>query len=111
LSDAALGGVLFALPVGLMLSLPFSGWAVNKIGSRILLCIALAIYSILLISLGSVNHVYQLIICLVAFGFASNATNIAVNTQAVATERLYTKAHYGILPRDCGAWQASPGRV
>jgi MFS family permease len=91
LSDAALGGVLFALPVGLMLSLPFSGWAVNKIGSRILLCIALVTYSILLISLGSVNHVYQLIICLVAFGFASNATNIAVNTQAVATEKLYTK--------------------
>lgn len=91
LSDAALGGVLFALPVGLMLSLPFSGWAVNKIGSRVLLCVAIVLYSILLVSLGSVNHVYQLIICLVAFGFASNATNIAVNTQAVATEKMYTK--------------------
>ncbi|OKS87725.1 MFS transporter [Mucilaginibacter polytrichastri] len=91
LSDAALGGVLFALPVGLMLSLPFSGWAVNKIGSRLLLTIAIVAYSILLISLGSVNHVYQLVICLVGFGFASNATNIAVNTQAVATEKMYTK--------------------
>lgn len=91
LSDAALGGVLFALPVGLMLSLPFSGWAVNKIGSRMLLAFAIITYGILLVVLGSVNHVYQLIICLVAFGFASNATNIAVNTQAVATEKLYSK--------------------
>jgi len=26
LNDAALGAVLFSLPIGLMLSLPFSGW-------------------------------------------------------------------------------------
>ncbi|NCD71320.1 MFS transporter [Mucilaginibacter agri] len=91
LSDAALGGVLFALPVGLMLSLPFSGWAVNKIGSRMLLTFAIITYGVLLVCLGSVDHVYQLIMCLVAFGFASNATNIAVNTQAVATEKMYSK--------------------
>lgn len=91
LSDAALGGVLFAMPVGLMLSLPFSGWAVTKIGSRRLLSAALLVYGIVLIGLGSVNHVYELIPCLVLFGFAGNATNIAVNTQAIATEAIYAK--------------------
>ena len=91
LSDAALGGVLFAMPVGLMLSLPFSGWVVTKIGSRRLLAFALSVYGIVLISLGSVDHVYMLVICLMLFGFAGNATNIAVNTQAVATEALYSK--------------------
>jgi len=30
LTDAALGAVLFSLPVGLMLSLPFSGWAIRQ---------------------------------------------------------------------------------
>ena len=34
LSDAGLGGVLFALPVGSMTSLPLSGWLVAKFGSK-----------------------------------------------------------------------------
>jgi MFS family permease len=52
LSEAALGGVLFALPVGLMCSLPFSGWIITKIGSRNLLVAALVIYSLSLVTLG-----------------------------------------------------------
>ena len=35
LSDAALGGILFSLPVGLMLSLPISGWLISIIGSKV----------------------------------------------------------------------------
>jgi MFS family permease len=101
LSDAGLGAVLFSLPVGLMLSLPLSGWAVTKIGSRKLVTIALSLYGITLISLGSVTHVYQLVICLVVFGLASNATNISINTQAVATEALYTKP---IMASFHGVW-------
>jgi MFS family permease len=101
LSDAGLGAVLFSLPVGLMLSLPLSGWAVTKIGSRKLLTIALILYGLTLISLGSVTQVYQLVICLVIFGLASNATNISVNTQAVATEALYPKP---ILASFHGVW-------
>lgn len=91
LSEAGLGAVLFALPVGLMLSLPVSGWAVTKIGSRRVLTASLSLYGIALVCLGLVNHVWLLALCLVAFGMASNATNIAVNTQAVATENLYPK--------------------
>src|SRR6478672_8451006 len=34
LTEAGLGSVLFALPVGLMCSLPLSGWLVSKFGSR-----------------------------------------------------------------------------
>lgn len=91
LSDAQLGGVLFALPVGLMLSLPFAGWMVGKIGSRSLLIIAVIFYGIALVGLGSVTHVWQLIACLIFFGFASNSGNISVNTQAVAAEVLYQR--------------------
>lgn len=101
LSDAALGAVLFALPVGLMLSLPLSGWAVTKIGSRSVLTIALVMYGLMLITLGLVTQVYQLIFCLVGFGLASNAVNISVNTQAVATESLYTKP---IMASFHGVW-------
>jgi MFS family permease len=91
LSFAALGGVLSALPVGLMCSLPFSGWIITKIGSRKLLIIALTIYGLTLVTLGLAQNSLQLICCLWLYGFSSNAVNISVNTQAVATERLYDK--------------------
>ncbi|WP_183557217.1 MFS transporter [Mucilaginibacter sp. SP1R1] len=101
LSDAALGAVLFSLPVGLMCSLPFSGWIITKIGSRKLLISALLVYAVALVSLGLAQNTFQLIICLVCFGFSSNAVNIAVNTQAVATEELYQKP---ILASFHGLW-------
>lgn len=42
LSYAALGAVLFSLPIGLTCSLPFSGWAITKAGSKkLLLCAVL----------------------------------------------------------------------
>ncbi|MEN0052282.1 MAG: MFS transporter [Mucilaginibacter sp.] len=91
LSDAALGAVLFSLPVGLMCSLPFSGWVITKIGSRKLLISALLVYATALVTLGLAQNTFQLIICLVCFGFSSNAVNISVNTQAVATEEIYKK--------------------
>jgi MFS family permease len=91
LSDAGLGAVLFSLPVGLMCSLPFSGWIITKIGSKKLLLSAIVVYGIALISLGLAQNTFQLIICLVCYGFASNAVNIAVNTQAVTAEGMYGK--------------------
>ncbi len=91
LTEAELGGVLFALPVGLMLSLPLSGWAVSKIGSRKVVAASLLFYGLALIGLGITNDIYTLILCLIAFGMASNAANVAVNTQAVATEALFKK--------------------
>lgn len=91
LSDAALGAVLFSLPVGLFLSLPFSGWIITKIGSKRLLLSAIMVYGIALVSLGLAKNTFQLVICLICYGFASNAVNISVNTQAVAAEKLYDK--------------------
>ena len=101
LSEAELGAVLFAIPVGLMISLPIAGWAVTKIGSRKVLAAALALYAITLITLGLATNVYVLVICLVIFGLGSNATNISVNTQAVATEALYPKP---IMASFHGVW-------
>jgi MFS family permease len=101
LSDAALGAVLFSLPVGLMCSLPFAGWIITIIGSKRLLIGALTMYSLALISLSLAQNVFQLIGCLVVYGFASNTVNISVNTQAVATEIMYKKP---ILASFHGLW-------
>jgi len=91
LSYTALGAVLFSLPVGLMCSLPFSGWMITKIGSKNLLLGAIAFYSFALLSLGLAENTFQLIICLFCYGFAGNTANISVNTQAVATEAQYNR--------------------
>ena len=101
LSEAALGAVLFALPVGLMLSLPLAGWAVNKVGSRKVLAISLSMYGLALAGLGFVDNVYMLAANLLLFGVASNSVNISVNTQAVATELLYSKP---IMASFHGVW-------
>lgn len=101
LTDAALGGVLFAMPVGLMCSLPFSGWVITRIGSRNLLISALTVYAISLLTLSMAQNTVQLVACLLVFGFASNAVNISVNTQAVAAEELYKRP---ILASFHGLW-------
>ena len=101
LNDAELGSVLFAIPVGLMISLPIASWAIAKVGSRLVLAIALALYSLTLITLGFAPDVWTLTGCLVVFGLGSNAVNVSVNTQAVATEAMYPKP---ILASFHGLW-------
>ncbi len=101
LSETALGLVLFALPVGLMLSLPFSGWLIAKIGSRKVAVGSLLLYALLLPLIGFVQHLYQFYIVLFFFGFAANMVNISVNTQAVGVEALY---HKPIMATFHGFW-------
>ncbi|HTE00380.1 MAG TPA: MFS transporter [Mucilaginibacter sp.] len=104
LSDAGLGGVLLAIPTGLMCSLPFTGWIITKIGSRKLLIISIVSYAFLLVGLGAAQNIFQLVGCLWVFGFAGNSANIAVNTQAVATEKLYEKP---IMASFHGIWSVA----
>ncbi|WP_205501932.1 MFS transporter [Rufibacter psychrotolerans] len=101
LSEAQLGAVLFSLPVGLMLSLPFTGWLTSKIGSRKVVTIALVIYSTTLVTIGLSQTTWQLVVALFFFGFASNMANISVNTQAVGVESLYKKS---IMASFHGLW-------
>ncbi len=91
LDDAALGGVLFSLPIGLMLSLPFSGWIITKIGSKKVVLGAILGYGLFLICLALANTPVELIISLICYGFFGNMVNISVNTQAVAAESMHEK--------------------
>lgn len=91
LSEAALGGVLFALPIGLFVSLPFSGWLIAKIGSRRVVLFSGILYSFTLLAIGFSVNVVQLIASLFVFGFSGNLLNISANTQAVSLEARYVK--------------------
>lgn len=101
LSDGALGGVLFALPVGLMCSLPLSGWLVAKYGSKKMVILAMLGYPLVLVSIGLVLSVWQLVACLFVFGLFGNLTNISINTQAVGVEKLYGRS---IMASFHGIW-------
>ncbi|MDQ3536819.1 MAG: MFS transporter [Bacteroidota bacterium] len=101
LSEAELGAVLFALPVGLMLSLPLTGWLVTKIGSRKVVIFAVFMYSIILFTIGLAYNTYLLVAILFFFGLISNMVNISVNTQAVGVEYLYNRS---IMASFHGIW-------
>ena len=101
LSETALGGVLLAVPVGLIASLPITGWLVAKYGSRNLTVIAVLLYSGVLPLLGLAQNTTQLMAALIFFGFASNMANISVNTQGVGVEAIYGKS---ILATFHGVW-------
>lgn len=101
LSDGALGTILFALPVGQFLMMPFSGKLVTRFGSHNVLKIGLPLYTLALTSIGLVQSGWQLAMVLFLFGVSGNACNISVNTQGVAAERLYGRP---IMASFHGGW-------
>ena len=78
LSEAELGSVLFASPVGSMLCLPVAGILVTRLGSRIALLIGSVVYSLVLCLIGSVNTTWELVMALFLFGMAGNLMNISI---------------------------------
>ena len=101
LSEAGLGGVLLALPVGLLISLPVAGWVVAKAGSRGVVTFAVLLYSATLVGIGYCDSTLELVMALFVFGFAGNLVNISVNTQGVGVEALYKKT---IMASFHGMW-------
>ncbi|MBC7887493.1 MAG: MFS transporter [Ferruginibacter sp.] len=101
LSDAGLGGVLFALPLGLMISMPVSGYVVTRFGSSRIVIITALFYPLTLILLGLAPTAWLLSAVLFVFGFWGNLFNISVNTQAVGVEALYGRS---IMASFHGLW-------
>ncbi|MCY1722858.1 MFS transporter [Prolixibacteraceae bacterium Z1-6] len=101
LNDAMFGSILFALPVGQFLMMPFSGKLVNRFGSHNVLKFSLPAYTIALSTIGLVQHGWQLGFALFLFGVFGNMCNISVNTQGVAAEQLYGRP---IMASFHGGW-------
>jgi len=101
LSEGDLGSILFALPVGQLIVMPFSGKMVTKFGSHRILIFSLIMYVLCLINLGLATTSLQLSLGLFLFGVFGNLANIAVNTQGVYTEVLFKKT---IMSSFHGMW-------
>ncbi|MBW8686273.1 MFS transporter [Chitinophaga rhizophila] len=101
LSEGELGGMLLALPIGSILSMPLAGILVSRYGSRNVLMLAGSLYVVILPTLGLTTTAWQLFTCLILFGFCGNLANIAVNTQAVLVEATYGRS---IMASFHGLW-------
>jgi MFS family permease len=104
LSDAGLGSILLALPIGQLLTMPFSGRLVTRFGSKYVLRIAVVGYVLSLTNIGLVNKPWQLALALFAFGIFGNMCNISVNTQAVHAEGIYKRP---IMSSFHGIWSTA----
>jgi len=101
LSDAAFGTILFALPVGQFLMMPFSGKLVTHLGSSKVILFAVPLYALSLTNLGLATQGWHLAIGLFLFGVFGNMCNIAINTQGIAAEKLYERP---IMSAFHGGW-------
>ncbi|MEI6139365.1 MAG: MFS transporter [Mariniphaga sp.] len=101
LGDAAFGSILFALPVGQFMMMPFSGKLVTRFGSRKVILFAIPAYTLCLTNLGLATQGWQLAVGLFLFGIFGNMCNISINTQGVAAEKLYERP---IMSAFHGGW-------
>lgn len=101
LSDGQLGTILFALPVGQLTMMYFSGKLVTRFGSHRILPFSILMYAFSLTNLGLAQNAWQLALGLYLFGIFGNLTNIAVNTQGVYTEGLFKRT---IMSSFHGMW-------
>ncbi len=101
LSNGQLGSVLFAIPIGQLLMMAFSGVLVNKFGSKKMLVLSEIVYAAVLVGIGASSSVFHLILALIGFGMMANLMNIATNTQACLVEKMYGR---NIMSSFHGLW-------
>lgn len=92
LNEAQLGTLLFALPIGLMLTMPVTGKLLSHYTSRSILLFGALLFNVVLFCLGLATAAWQFAIILFAFGSARNLLNLSVNAQSVGVQSLYTKS-------------------
>ena len=101
LSEGSLGTILFAVPLGQLTMMSFSGKLVTRFGSHRILPYSILMYAFSLTNLGLVQNAWQLGLGLFVFGIFANLTNISVNTQGVYTEGLFKRT---IMSSFHGMW-------
>lgn len=100
-TDKQLGTVLFALPVGLLLSLPFAGKLVHRLGSKLMVVASAILYTLFLTCIAYADGTITIAITLLFFGALGNTINISVNTMAVEVQQYFPKS---IIASFHGVW-------
>ena len=93
--------MLFALPVGLMLTMPITSKLLTHYSSRAIMLFGSLFLSVILILIGFADSMWQLIVTLFFFGSARNLMTLSINTQGMAVQALYKKS---IMATFHGIW-------
>lgn len=104
LNNAQLGTVLFALPLGLILTLPVTGMLLQRFSSRDIMFVGTLTFNLMLSCIGFVTQAWQLAIVLFFFGCSRNLMNISVNAQSVGIQKLYNRS---IITTFHGIWSVA----
>ncbi len=104
LNEAQLGAVLFVLPVGMMLTLPLTGYLLRRFSSRYILLFGVVLFNLIICLLGFVNASWQLVVLLLLFGSSRNLMNISANAQSIGVQAMYTRS---IIAGFHGIWSVA----
>jgi MFS family permease len=92
LNDAHFGTLLFMMPVGLILTMPFTGKLLDHYKSRTIMLIGTLMYNVVLASLGFSGYIWMLGSLLFFFGSSRNLMNLSINAQAIGVQALYKRS-------------------
>ena len=92
LNDAHFGTLLFMMPVGLIVTMPFTGKLLDHYKSRTIMLIGALMYNAVLGCMGFSGYTWVLGIVLFFFGSSRNLMNLSMNAQAIGVQALYTRS-------------------
>lgn len=92
LNDAHFGTLLLMLPVGLLITMPFTGKLLDHFKSRTIMFYGAMIYNVVLVCLGFSPFAWVLAIVLFFFGASRNLMNLSMNAQAIGVQALYQRS-------------------
>ena len=101
LNEAQLGAALFAMPIGLMATMPITGRLLSTFSSSRIMMIGAIAFNLMLGLLGFTSFYWQFIAVLFFFGSSRNLLNLSMNTQSVGVQALYKKS---IITTFHGVW-------
>ncbi|SFD76144.1 Fucose permease [Chitinophaga sp. CF118] len=101
LNEAQLGSILFALPLGLILTLPVTGILLQRYSSRNIMMVGALVFNLMLALIGFASTSWQLVIVLFCFGCSRNLMNISMNAQSIGVQTLFSKS---IITTFHGVW-------
>jgi MFS family permease len=92
LNDAHFGTLLFMMPLGLIITMPFTGKLLDHYKSRTIMLIGALMYNGVLACLGFSGYTWVLGIVLFFFGSSRNLMNLSINAQAIGVQALYSRS-------------------
>lgn len=101
LNDAQLGLLLFAMPLGQMVTMALSGYVVGRFSSKRVLKFSICLLPFFFIFVPIIKQ-YELLACVLFIcGMIGNTINISMNTQALRAENVFKKT---LMPSLHGTW-------